>query len=56
MLEDIAEEAYGLDIYDETDPHEVKWNWWPTNCLQGDTTSFDVMYELLQTDYIPPGG
>jgi len=56
MLEDIAEEAYGLDIYDETDPHEVKWNWWPTNCLQGDTTSFDVMYELLQTDYTPPGG
>jgi hypothetical protein len=56
MLQDVPEEYYNLDIFDETDPHEVKWNWWPTNCYQGDTVSFDILFELLQTDYTPPGG
>jgi hypothetical protein len=56
MLQDVPEEFWGLDIFDETDPHEVKWNWWPTNCYQGDTVTFDVLVELLQTDYTPPGG
>jgi hypothetical protein len=56
LLQDVPEEYYGLDIFDETDPHEVKWNWWPTNCYQGDTVSFDILFELLQTDYTPPGG
>jgi hypothetical protein len=54
MLQDVPEEYYGLDIFDETDPHEVKWNWWPTNCYMGDTVSFDILFELLQTDYEPP--
>lgn len=56
LLQDVPEEFYGLDIFDETDPHEVKWNWWPTNCYQGDTLMFDILFELLQTDYEPPGG
>jgi predicted ribosomally synthesized peptide with SipW-like signal peptide len=56
ILQDVPEEYYGLDIFDETDPHEIKWNWWPTNCYQGDTVTFDVLFELLQTDYTPPGG
>ena len=56
MLQDVPEEFWGYDIFDETDEHEVKWNWWPTNCYQGDTVSFDILFELLQTDYIPPGG
>jgi predicted ribosomally synthesized peptide with SipW-like signal peptide len=56
QLQDVPEEYYGLDIFDETDPHEIKWNWWPTNCYQGDTVSFDILFELLQTDYTPPGG
>jgi hypothetical protein len=56
MLQDVPEEYYGLDIFDETDPHEVKWNWWPTNAYMGDTVTFDILFELLQTDYVPPGG
>jgi hypothetical protein len=56
ILLDVPEEYYGLDIFDETDPHELKWNWWPTNCYQGDTVRFDILFELLQTDYAPPGG
>jgi hypothetical protein len=56
ILQDVPEEYYGLDIFDETDPHEVKWNWWPTNCYMGDTVTFDILFELLQTDYVPPGG
>jgi hypothetical protein len=53
-LQDVPEEYYNLDIFDQTDPHEVKWNCWPTNCYMGDTVSFDVLFELLQTDYTPP--
>jgi hypothetical protein len=56
ILQNVPEEYHGLDIFDETDPHEIKWNWWPTNCYQGDTVSFDILFELLQTDYTPPGG
>ena len=56
VLRDVPEEYYGLDIFDETNPHEIKWNWWPTNCYQGDTVTFDILFELLQTDYTPPGG
>jgi hypothetical protein len=56
LLQDVPESYYGLDIFDETDPHELKWEHWPTNCYMGDTLSFDVLYELLQTDYTPPGG
>jgi predicted ribosomally synthesized peptide with SipW-like signal peptide len=56
VLHDVPEEFWGLDIFDETNPHEIKWNWWPTNCYQGDTVTFDVLFELLQTDYTPPGG
>jgi hypothetical protein len=55
-LQDVPEEYYGLDIFDETDPHEIKWNWWPTNCYMGDTVTFDILFELLQTDYEPPTG
>jgi predicted ribosomally synthesized peptide with SipW-like signal peptide len=54
LLQDVDEAYYGLDIFDETDPHEVKWNWWPTNAYQGDTVTFDILFELLQTDYEPP--
>jgi hypothetical protein len=56
MLQDVPESYYDLDIFDETDPHEVKWEHWPTNCYQGDTVMFDILFELLQTDYTPPGG
>jgi hypothetical protein len=56
LLQDVPEEYYDLDIFDETDPHEIKWNWWPTNCYQGDTVTLDILFELLQTDYTPPGG
>jgi hypothetical protein len=55
-LQDVPEAYYGLDIFDETDPHEIKWDHWPTNCYMGDTVSFDILFELLQTDYTPPGG
>jgi hypothetical protein len=55
ILHDVPEEFYGLDIFDETNEHEIKWNWWPTNAYQGDTVTFDIMFELLQTDYVPPG-
>jgi hypothetical protein len=56
LLQDVPESYYGLDIFDETDPHEVKWEHWPTNAYMGDTVSFDILFELLQTDYTPPGG
>jgi hypothetical protein len=56
MLQDVPEEYYDLDIFDESDPHEIKWNWWPTNRYQGDKLTFDILFELLQTDYTPPGG
>jgi hypothetical protein len=55
-LQDVPEEYYDIDIFDVNDPHEVKWNWWPTNAYQGDTVSFDILFELLQTDYEPPTG
>jgi hypothetical protein len=56
VLQDVPESYYGLNIFDENDPHEVKWEHWPTNCYQGDTVTFDILFELLQTDYTPPGG
>jgi hypothetical protein len=56
LLQDVPESYYGLDIFDETDPHEVKWEHWPTNAYMGDTVSFDILFELLQTDYEPPSG
>ena len=56
VLRNVPEEYWGLDIFNQNDPHEVKWNWWPTNCYQGDKVTFDVLFELLQTDYTPPGG
>jgi hypothetical protein len=55
-LQDVPEAYYGLDIFDETDPHEIKWDHWPTNCYMGDTVTFDILFELLQTDYEPPSG
>jgi hypothetical protein len=55
ILQDVPEEYYGIDIFDVDDPHEIKWNWWPTNCYMGDTVTFDILFELLQTDYTPPG-
>jgi predicted ribosomally synthesized peptide with SipW-like signal peptide len=56
VLQDVPESYWGVDYFDETDPHEIKWDHWPTNCYQGDTVTFDVLFELLQTDYTPPGG
>jgi hypothetical protein len=55
LLQDVPEEYYGLDLFDETNEHEIKWNWWPTNAYQGDMLTFDILFELLQTDYVPPG-
>jgi len=49
-LQDVPESYYGLDYFDETDPHEVKWDHWPTNCYMGDTVTFDMLVELLQID------
>jgi hypothetical protein len=44
------------DVLDPDWPGDPKFAYWPTNCYQGDTVSFDVLFELLQTDYTPPGG
>jgi hypothetical protein len=44
------------DVLDPTWPGDPKFSYWPTNCYQGDTVTFDVLFELLQTDYTPPGG
>ena len=52
---DIDEAYFGFNYFDVNDEHEVKWNWWPTNAFQGDKLKFDILYELLQTDYDPPG-
>jgi hypothetical protein len=49
----------GFIIQDVLDPDwqgDPKFSYWPTNCYQGDVVTFDVLYELLQTDYTPPGG
>jgi len=54
-LVDAPEDYLKFDYFDEEDPHEVKWEWWPTNAFQGDSMTFDIMFELLQTDYTPPG-
>jgi predicted ribosomally synthesized peptide with SipW-like signal peptide len=54
ILLDVPEEYYDLDIFDETDPSEVMFNWWPTNCYMGDTVNLDILFELLQTDYELP--
>jgi len=50
VLQDVPEEFYGLNIFNNSDPNEVKWNNWPTNRYQGDTVTFDVLFELLQVD------
>jgi hypothetical protein len=44
------------DVLDEDWPGDMKFAHWPTNCYQGDTVSLDILFELLQTDYTPPGG
>ena len=44
------------DVEDPTWPGDPKFAYWPTNCYQGDTVSWDILFELLQTDYTPPGG
>ncbi len=53
-LQDVPEAFYDLDIFDETDIHERKWDHWPTNAYMGDILEFDILFELLQTDYEPP--
>jgi len=50
ILQDVPEEYYGLDIFKVGDPEEPKFNNWPTNRYQGDTVTFDVLFELLQID------
>ena len=45
---DIPEEYFDLNIFDLNDPHECKWNNWPTNAYMGDKIQFDILYELLQ--------
>jgi predicted ribosomally synthesized peptide with SipW-like signal peptide len=56
IIQDVDESYYGFDYFNVGDPHEIKWNWWPTNAMMGDTVTFDILFELLQTDYTPPGG
>jgi len=56
VLHDVPEIFYNLDYFDETNPNELIFDHWPTNCYQGDTVSFDILFALLQTDYTPPGG
>ncbi|MGB2728297.1 MAG: hypothetical protein WBD09_07450 [Halobacteriota archaeon] len=51
-LMDIPEEYFGLDLFDEDNLAEAKWNDWPTNALQKDGIEFDVSFELLQIN--PP--
>jgi len=46
-LQDIPEEYFGMDFFDEIYP-EAKWNDWPTNALQKDVLNFDISFELLQ--------
>ena len=54
VLQDIPEEYFGLNYFDETIPAEAKWNDWPTNALQKDGVYFDVAFELLQFQAIEP--
>jgi len=44
------------DVLDPNWPGDPKFAYWPTNCYMGDTVTFDVLLELLQTDYTPPSG
>ena len=49
-LQDIPEEVFGFDYFDETDPEIVKkcWNAWPTNAMMKDMVTFDIMFSLVQ--------
>jgi hypothetical protein len=47
-LQDIPEAYFGLDLFDETNPLEAKWDHWPTNALMKDGMRFDMAFELLQ--------
>ena len=49
IIQDVDESYYGFDYFDVNDPNEVWCNWWPTNAMMGDTVTFDILYELLQT-------
>jgi predicted ribosomally synthesized peptide with SipW-like signal peptide len=44
------------DVLDDSWTGDPKFAYWPTNCFMGDEVKFDVLFELLQTDYTPPGG
>jgi predicted ribosomally synthesized peptide with SipW-like signal peptide len=44
------------DVKDPNWPGDPKFAHWPTNCYMGDTVTFDILFELLQSDYTPPGG
>jgi len=45
-----------LDVLDPNWTGHPEFAYWPTNCYQGDTVGMDILFELLQTDYTPPGG
>jgi len=47
-LQDVDEDSLGFNLFDETNPIEIKWDHWPTNALQRDGMKFDMVFELLQ--------
>lgn len=47
-LQEVPEEYFNLDYFDEDIPAEAKWNDWVTNALQKDGVMFDMAFELLQ--------
>lgn len=48
-LQELSEEYFDMDYFDEDIPAEAKWNDWPTNALQKDYVEFDMSFELLQS-------
>jgi hypothetical protein len=46
LVDEDPDESY----FDDNDPHEKKFDFWPTNVFMGDTVFFEILYELLQVD------
>lgn len=51
-LQELSEEDFDMDYFDETIPAEAKWNDWVTNAMQKDYVEFDMSFELLQTPVV----
>lgn len=44
----LVDPGTGFGWFDATNPHEAKWDHWPTNALMMDKVTFDMAFELLQ--------